>query len=257
MVFSWIKSIITLQENYTIRADPERRREGGGIGFPGHDFQSYLIFVIVRFLVFGGLYKMVQAGLRERWAWKYRRPNPNPNPDPQNNRGRGRRRSVVRAHRSLPRRFQRLRAAGGGWFGWTTGGKEEVDEMATKRGRSRWWGVYRTKQWNISSRMLLELEAAEIEAERKAAEEANADTKHQVAGEEIELQVLEADKPDAELEGREAKPDAEPGLDKELEGLEVVEVVEVVEDDTKTQDISLDSKEGRQAYWDKKGRENW
>ncbi|KAB5585951.1 hypothetical protein GE09DRAFT_1072691 [Coniochaeta sp. 2T2.1] len=204
---------------------------------------------------------MVQAGLRERWTWKYHRPtsNPNLNPVPQNNRRRTRR-SVVRVHRRLPRLFQRPRIGRmgvGGWFGWTAG---EEDEMVTKRGRRMWWDVYRAKEWNITSRMLLEMEAAEIEAERKAAEEAGADTEQQAAGEEIELQVLKEDKTDAGLREPEAKPVAESRPDKELEDLEVVEAVEAVEalePGTKPEDMYLNSKEGRQAYWDKKGRENW
>lgn len=93
LVVSWSKSGVVLHQ--TIKSNFT-----AGVSFPDNK-TDYALFVVVRVLVFGGLYKMVQAGLRKRWEWP-KANAPTPRRQPQQSAAR-----VHRLHRPLPSRLQR------------------------------------------------------------------------------------------------------------------------------------------------------
>jgi hypothetical protein len=128
MLVSWTKSVVVLHASYralTGRGGPS------GVGFPNNNV-DYAVFGVVRFLVFGGLYKMVQAGLSEGWerkALKKRRKG-----------GKAARR-VARLHRPVPETMQRMvsgdvRRQGG-----------ERDMLDTVEARRAYWEELRGRGW--------------------------------------------------------------------------------------------------------------
>lgn len=123
MIVSWTKSGVVLRQawrNYV-------NNVGGGAGFPDNKV-DYAIFGIVRFLVFGGLYKMVQAGLRKEWERKSMwEPRPKPT-------------RVSRSHRVVPGRLQRR-------VGGTVVRQGGEDPLDTLEGRKAYWAAIGQMEW--------------------------------------------------------------------------------------------------------------
>jgi hypothetical protein len=123
MVVSWVKSVIVLHWTWkNIKAGQE-----GPVKFPNNT-TDYAIFGVVRFLVFGGLYKMAQAGLSKQWerSWRF---TPKPKPT-----------RVTRLHRPVPTRLQRRVGPG-------VQRRRARDPLDTLAGRKAYWAEIRERGW--------------------------------------------------------------------------------------------------------------
>lgn len=123
MIVSWIKSVVVLHATVqNIKAGQE-----GPVKFPSN-MTDYAVFGLVRFLVFGGLYKMVQAGLRRRWerSWRF---VPKPKPT-----------RITRPHGAVPVRLQRRVGPG-------VQRQKITDPLDTLEGRKAYWAEIRARGW--------------------------------------------------------------------------------------------------------------
>lgn len=119
MLVSWAKSFVVLRASYLAVAGDA---PPAGVGFPANP-TDYAVFGVVRFLVFGGLYKMVQAGLSKRWERSWKPPT-----------------SVARLHRPVPAALQRR--VGGG-----VRRHRPRDPLDTLEGRKAYWDEITRRGW--------------------------------------------------------------------------------------------------------------
>lgn len=119
MLVSWVKSFVVLRASYL---SAKRGATPSGVGFP-NNVTDYAVFGVVRFLVFGGLYKMVQAGLSKKWERSYEPPS-----------------RIARLHRAVPAALQRR--VGGG-----VRRRRERDPLDTLEGRKAYWEEIRKRGW--------------------------------------------------------------------------------------------------------------
>jgi len=122
MAASWAKSVVVLRASYVAF----RAGSTAGVGFPDNPV-DYAVFGLVRFLVFGGLYKMVQAGLTREWerSWMVER----------------RPRRVARLHRHVHIGLQRRAVDGMGSRG------RQRDPLDTVQGRREYWEAIAARNW--------------------------------------------------------------------------------------------------------------
>lgn len=123
MAGSWAKSVVVLHKTY------ENVAAGGDgpVKFPNNKV-DYIVFALVRLLVFGGLWKMVQAGLNPHWERSWC-----PEPPPPR---------VVRRHRPLPARLQRKVG-----YGTRRAAARNLDPLDTLEGRKAYWAEIRERGW--------------------------------------------------------------------------------------------------------------
>lgn len=119
MLVSWAKSFVVLRASYI---SSKNGAAPSGVGFPDNP-TDYVVFGVVRFLVFGGLYKMVQAGLSKKWERAWKLPT-----------------RVARLHRPVPAALQRR--IGGG-----VGRQRVRDPLDTLEGRKAYWEEIRKRGW--------------------------------------------------------------------------------------------------------------
>lgn len=124
MLVSWAKSGVVLHQS-------ARGGGVGGVGFPDNP-TDYAVFGVVRFLVFGGLYKMAQAGLRREWERRYEH-EPPPPPPPA---------GVSRLHGAVPARLRRR-------VGPAVRREDNRYPLDTLEGRKAYWAEIRERGWRF------------------------------------------------------------------------------------------------------------
>ncbi|OIW27931.1 hypothetical protein CONLIGDRAFT_646146 [Coniochaeta ligniaria NRRL 30616] len=132
MAVSWAKSIVVLVWTFgNIKAGSQ-----GPVKFPATKWDLVLFF-LVRFLVFGGLWKMVQAGLNKRWERSWVPPPRRPTPAAAR---------VARPHRAVPVRLQRRVGPG------VRRQRTRRDMLDTLEGRRAYWAEIRGRGWILHAR---------------------------------------------------------------------------------------------------------